>query len=45
MKYIIEPNFTPTIEKKAINNCKKIILASDWAVLKAKHKYKKLRKK
>ena len=34
-----------SIEKKAINNCKKIILASDWAVLKAKQKYKKLKDK
>lgn len=34
-----------SIEKKALNNCNKIILASDWAALKAKHKYKKLNDK
>ncbi len=33
------------IEKKALNNCSKVILATKWAVLKARHKYKKLSKK
>ncbi len=34
-----------SIEKKALNNCTKVLLASNWAVLKAKTKYYGLKNK